>query len=500
MGVSVLANNFGGKRHLGQKLFGGVLLAVPLLISLLPQSAQAIPIFNRQTGQNCVACHAGGQFPELTPYGRLFKLTGYTIGKQTSLPLSAMVVASMSKVSNTAKSDDPKTDFAKNSKAIFATASLFAGGKITDNVGAFAQVTYDPYASRSDDGQYHSQTNVDNVDVRFADRLVSPSSDLIFGLSLNNNPSVSDPWNTAAAWMQYVPVPSPSSSSFIDGNTPYPGYGAGGNVAGITGYGFWNQTVYGELGAYRTARGLFSVMSAGIHNADVTRLRGLNPYWRLAYNHQWGPSSLMVGMAGMHSQVYDDPLDTSDASTTHHIRDINFDAQYQYLLDPHAVTAQFVLGRSHHTYPNALANQAVAFVDASGAALANTNTSDTTTLVRAKLSYVYQAKYGGSLALFNFKGSTNTFNQTSGFDPTLLAITSDPTAGAPSARVSGNLSGNPGTRGQTYEAFFMPIQNVRIGLQYTAYSRYNGASDNYDGFGRNARDNNSLFLYLWGAY
>src|SRR6478736_2835248 len=75
-----------------------------LLLALLPMGAQAIPAFNRQTGQNCVACHAGGQFPELTPYGRLFKLTGYTIG-QRALPISAMVVASLSKVADTSKSD-----------------------------------------------------------------------------------------------------------------------------------------------------------------------------------------------------------------------------------------------------------------------------------------------------------------------------------------------------------------------------------------------------------
>ena len=71
---------------------------------------------------------------------------------------------------------------------------------------------------------------------------------------------------------------------------------------------------------------------------------------------------------------------------------------------------------------------------------------------------------------------------------------------APSTRVFGNLSGNPGTRGVTLEAFWTPIQYVRVGAQYTAYSRFNGASTNYDGFGRNARDNNSLFLYVWAAY
>ena len=70
-----------------------VLLTVLALLALLPGPARAIPAVNRQTGQNCVACHAGGQFPELTPYGRLFKLTGYTIG-QRAVPISAMAVLS----------------------------------------------------------------------------------------------------------------------------------------------------------------------------------------------------------------------------------------------------------------------------------------------------------------------------------------------------------------------------------------------------------------------
>ena len=60
----------------------------------------AVPAFNRQTGQNCLACHAGGQFPELTPYGRMFKMTGYTLG-QRALPVSAMALLSYSKVNNT---------------------------------------------------------------------------------------------------------------------------------------------------------------------------------------------------------------------------------------------------------------------------------------------------------------------------------------------------------------------------------------------------------------
>lgn len=241
-------------------------------------------------------------------------------------------------------------------------------------------------------------------------------------------------------------------------------------------------------------------MHAGIGNDAVTKLAGLNPYWRLAWNHEWGPHSLMIGTSGMSARIYDNPVDTSDSATLHHTRDLLVDTQYQYLLDPHSVTAQLVYERSRHRYPDALANQPVMFVDAFGNPLPSTNAQDTTSLVRAKLTYVYQARYGGSIGLFRLSGSTNTAAQSSGSSPDTLTVTSDPGAQAPSQRVGGNLAGNPATSGGTLEAFWMPWQYVRIGAQYTAYGRYNGASTNYDGFGRNARDNNSLFVYLWAAY
>ena len=129
-----------------------------------------------------------------------------------------------------------------------------------------------------------------------------------------------------------------------------------------------------------------------------------------------------------------------------------------------------------------------------------TSPSDKLNLIRAKASYVWNARYGGSIACFDLSGSANTLNQSSGYDPVTGTITSDPAASAPSLRVNGNLSGNPATRGETFEAFWTPIQYLRVGLQYTVYQRYNGAAYDYDGFGRNARDNNSLFLYAWLAY
>ena len=47
-------------------------------IDLCARSALALPLYARQTGQPCATCHTA--FLELTPFGRRFKLGGYTLG------------------------------------------------------------------------------------------------------------------------------------------------------------------------------------------------------------------------------------------------------------------------------------------------------------------------------------------------------------------------------------------------------------------------------------
>ena len=42
-----------------------------------------------------------------------------------------------------------------------------------------------------------------------------------------------------------------------------------------------------------------------------------------------------------------------------------------------------------------------------------------------------------------------------------------------------------------------PRFNVRIGMQYTVYTRFNGAATNYDGLGHNASDNNTFRIFTW---
>ncbi len=104
--------------------------------------AAAVPAFAEQTGRNCAACHVGGSGPELTPFGREFKLGGYTLRMHAAVPLSAMAIASWT---HTKKDQVPPPEHLKrNDNLVLDQASLFVAGGIGDHLGGFAQlVTYD---------------------------------------------------------------------------------------------------------------------------------------------------------------------------------------------------------------------------------------------------------------------------------------------------------------------------------------------------------------------
>src|SRR5690242_7602146 len=73
-----------------------VFLCVTLLALLTSTTkAQAVPAFAAQTGEPCQTCHVGGFGPQLTPFGRNFKMNGYTLrSAPLNVPISAMAVAS----------------------------------------------------------------------------------------------------------------------------------------------------------------------------------------------------------------------------------------------------------------------------------------------------------------------------------------------------------------------------------------------------------------------
>src|SRR5580700_4660151 len=61
-------------------LLGSALIMLAFAVGLLaPQQSQALPSYARQTGLGCGVCHT--EFPQLAPFGRRFKIGGYTLRK-----------------------------------------------------------------------------------------------------------------------------------------------------------------------------------------------------------------------------------------------------------------------------------------------------------------------------------------------------------------------------------------------------------------------------------
>src|SRR5690349_24405522 len=57
--------------------FRAAILAFALFVLTIPNCANAVPSYARQTGLACEACHT--VFPALTAFGRTFKASGYTL-------------------------------------------------------------------------------------------------------------------------------------------------------------------------------------------------------------------------------------------------------------------------------------------------------------------------------------------------------------------------------------------------------------------------------------
>lgn len=66
--------------------------------------------------------------------------------------------------------------------------------------------------------------------------------------------------------------------------------------------------------------------------------------------------------------------------------------------------------------------------------------------------------------------------------------------------MTGSITGSPNSDGLVSEIAYRPWWNVRLSLQYAAYTQFNGRSHDYNGTGRDAADNNTLFLLAWLAY
>ncbi len=461
--AAALSGASGSDSAVARKTLAPDRVSSPSALAALVARAR-VPSFSRQTKLPCGACHYG--FPQLTPFGRTFKLNGYTLTGLTPItaqsdsasrlsldlspiaPLSVMAIASMSSMA-TALPD------AQATTAQFPQQlSLFASTAISDKMGIFSQFTYE------DQGGTFS---IDNVDLRFATHKTIGDRDVLVGLTLHNNPTVQDVWNTTPAWgypfTSSAVAPTPAAAALIDG-------GLAQSVMGLGAYSLISNSLYAELSGYVSApQGASLPLGSSAENT----VRSISPYWRVALQHAFADDYLMVGTFGLYSELY--PSGVTGA--TNQFTDVGIDAQFE-----HKLQTGMLIGRASYIHENQ--NLAASFT---ASPATSQNASNTLNSYKLNFSYIPNPTHTLTVGVFGSSGTT---------DDGLYA----------SSPVSGSSTGSPTSQGESIEYAISPWLNVRFGAQYVMYQKFNGASLNYDvaSGGRHAKDNNALYVYLWLAY
>jgi hypothetical protein len=429
------------------------------------RDAYAIPAFAAQTGEPCSACHMG--FPELTPFGREFKLNGYVTGGMFPDLKNLTATAQIGFTQLHGKVPGGLApDFPSNNVWSVQETSLFYGGAIYAPIGlgAFVQTTYDGIAH---------QFAWDNTDIRLAQHTTLFGKPLVYGFTFNNNPTVTDLWNTLPAWG--YPFVSPELGGASVGEIQLSAlaqqvFGAGAYAAlNISP----NDMIYSEADLYKSLpnRAAFALgVGPGVPIA------GPIPYWRLALQHDWASNSLEVGTVGLIDHPY--PAGLSHGPTDDLV-DLGVDSQYQWITQAQSIALQA-------SYIHEMQHWAASFPLG-----ATSNLNDTLNTITLTASYLLQQRYG----------ITESFNDINGSQDAILY--------AP-APISGSADGKPDTTSFTTEldyypfnnggpAFF-PWANAKFFVQATIYPEFNGSAHNFDGSGRSAQDNDVLFTGVWLAF
>lgn len=429
----------------------------------LPRIASAVPSFASQTGLPCSQCHVMAFGPQLTEYGRQFKLNGYTFKRQDgtlNIPLAATVVSGYDRVSQAAPAPAPYSD--KENLAL-QDVSVYFAGRISDHAGAFIKATYD---------NIFDSTAWDTLDVRYARNVDLGGRSAVLGIDVNNNPTAQDPWNSLFAfnfpYRRSELVPGLSTGPIMN-------QALGNTVLGVSVYSMIDNLFYVELGSYK---GVSNKWLGNLGDPGASQnIVGAAPYARITLQERSGPHYIELGLVGF--SVKQQPfLPTS--SETNRSTDYGLDASYQFNVGtPHAIDA-------HASWIHEDRR-----LDASFANGASDSTSNSLDSFKADVTYILEQTWAASLGLFDTNGTTNHVM----FAP---------------GPVFGSASGSPATGGYILQlewvpfgkagSFASPWVNLRLGLQYTGYWRFNGSGTNYDGFGRSASDNNSLFLFAWLAF
>jgi hypothetical protein len=449
--------------------------------------SEALPAYARQTGQPCAACHTA--FPELTPFGRRFKIGGYTMqgGDWTGPPLAAMYMPSFTHT-NSPQDSPPAPGLHTNDNLVSQQVSGFVAGRLYGNLGSFIQVTGNPVAGTA---------FLDASDVRYADTLKLFGKDTIWGIDANNTPTVEDPWNTTPAfgWPQISSTIAPAFAPPL--THVESGYGQ--IVGGAGAYVFWNDMLYADFTAYKGLP-VGALQALGDGNSTTDAVTNVAPYWRVALEPHWGPHYLMVGTFGMYGQV---APGRQYGIGTDNFLDVGFDSQYQYDGDQYSVTVKLT----------DIMEWQKLNASASSFLMAASNLDDTLNSFKANASFVWDHTYSVGFGYFNITGSSDCNLYGSGYNSLCTPANGGEAGGSPGP-FNFSFNNSPHGDGLILDLAYIPFShgspfpyntwNARIGIQFTQYLHLYGGTNNFDGSflggTHNASGNNSVFAYAWLAF
>src|SRR5215831_7486944 len=261
----------------------------------LPRTASAVPSFASQTGLPCAQCHVMAFGPQLTEYGRQFKLNGYTFQKEGGLkiPLSATLIGGYSNVSKAAPAPSPFSD--KENLALQQVSVYFAG-RISDHMGAFVKASYD---------NIFDTKTWDTLDVRYARTVSLGGHSTVLGIDVNNNPTAQDLWSSLPVFS--FPYLRPELGTAYPNAAPIIHSALGNTVLGGSIYSMIDNRVYAELGFYKGVSNKW-LGNLGLPGGDP-HIVGAAPYARISVQQQEGPHYFRVGVVGF--SVKQQPFDTT---------------------------------------------------------------------------------------------------------------------------------------------------------------------------------------------
>jgi hypothetical protein len=329
---------------------------------------------------------------------------------------------------------------------------VYSGGVIRDSFGAFATIDYDGV---------NNKVSLGNVDIRRVKNAEVAGHDVLFGVAINNNPAFQNPWNSGVVPGRSWPYlfsslePQPITRVALDGVLSM-------RVLGVSVYSFIDDSLYIELAGYSPID-KDHLGDLGLYEKTDHQLDGTGFYARLAKEYTLQQASFTLG-----AMYFDADIEAPLGRPAYSVKDVAIDAFYQRERGLHNFTVGLNLLREDIETERGLA----------GGFATDVNVE----LDRYSFfaTYLYDKTYG---IAFGHKSIT----------------------GSRDARYFQTANGDPDSKSYRAEVFWLPISRrpfkwnrwarMRLGLQYSFFTSFDGASNNYNGLDRHASDNNTLTAY-----